>query len=390
MDMRIFRLKPLTPLLFRTPKPFDLGERADSLYYPPPSTIVGMVRSIICELKNISFDAVSLSKYSGFTGVYNLQNEFHSTYNFKWRLIGPYLLDGGNNVYYPLPMDVFVSESDQNIDVIMPHRESMDELKYLSGLDGGAIVDVITHENLLRNFLSRKIKRYSNMFIHIDDMQRILCSKYDGKKITNLRIIAINDIFINIEEPHIKLDRDYKTVEIREGKGLYFTTTKVMLRDKWSFIFGIVALKEEINEYFEHLDGKIAKFGGEGGLVEVQEVTGKVKFIENNYLKNLDQELPSNLRIILTSPALFEEGGKYLWYPPNLGTPKFYTIQETLVGGWDYLKNTPKPLCVGVNKGSVYCYELKKTLKFRQLITDRIHVPDNFKGAYGSLLIGEW
>ena len=112
--MRIFSLEPLTPLMFRRAKPFETGGRAESLYMPAPSTIVGMIRSAIWESQGKNFSKQDLAREPDFTGMRQVSpNTYRSTYNFKWRLIGPYLwktAGGDSGIYYPLPLDVFIHE----------------------------------------------------------------------------------------------------------------------------------------------------------------------------------------------------------------------------------------------------------------------------------------
>ena len=401
-NLRVFSLHPLTPLMFRTPKPFDLGESAESLYLPQPGTIVGMIRSAIWEALNKSFDPHELSKKPEFTGVYLIDGEFKTTYNFKWRLVGPYLYKYKGNdkgVYYPLPLDVFVVEQASNtckrkriFDLVIPHEKSMRELSDLFGIMGSPMPAT---QKYLRELLTKKIKRMPNVFIHIDDMKRLLNIAYEERSedhpiIKEVRIKQVRDIFRRYEEPHVKLDRQKKTVEMYEGKGLYFTTRRVILNEDWRIIFGLVSLEDELENYFDKLNNRIARLGGEGGLVRIQEEKN-IRFIEYQYFQNLDQEVDKRLKLVIASPTpLINDSGDDTWYPPKLGVPRYYAIRQTLVGGWDYCKQMPKPLHRGIGDGSVYCYELKNRFTYRDLILDRIHVPEEFRGAYGSVLIGKW
>lgn len=391
INIRVFAIEPLTPLMFRKPKPFELGDLAESNLYPSPATIAGMIRSVIWEALDRSFNPQSLIEDSKFTGVIRKDNRIESTYNFEWRLIGPYLqkINGDNaGIYYPAPTDIFIHE--ETNDVIMPDINSMKELSNLLNTDGGFIPN-INDKNILQDLLRFKLKSVSGKFIHIDDLRAIL----NHKSPRQIRLASFDDILERKREAHIALDHEHKTLIFTStGKGLYFTTSKIVLKRDWRFIFGVITLSNEIDNYFDHLNGKIARFGGEGGYVRIHEI--EVELIEHDYIKKglLCKPLPTPVKLTLTSPAVFLDNNDYNVAWPciiknnNIYRPNYYAIKQVLVSGWDYISNKPKSLHIGIDAGSVYYYEvLPKDITYYDIIVKRIHVAENFRGAYGSTLV---
>jgi len=390
LRIRVFSMEPLTPLMFRIPKPFGYGERAESLLYPQPSTLVGMIRSIVWESLNKSFDAQTLLGDSKFTGVIKTdKGQIESTYDFDWRLIGPYLqkIKGKDKgVYYPLPLDVFVHDEDDARKIIIPDKNSMNIVSELFG-KGEPIVRIINQRNYLEEFLKERIKKPIG-FIHQNDMEKLLNHEYDGSQIDEARIYYLNEIIQTVDEPHLAIDKEKKTVLIREGKGFYFITRKIRLNKEWRFIFGVISLDTSIEKYFNNLDNKISRFGGESGYVKIKEEN--IQLIEHKQIKKWNEEVPKMLRLVLTSPAVFIKDNKDTWYPTCLKEPEYHTIRITSIGGWDYLTQSPKPLHRGVDMGSVYCYKNIQEFKYGDLIIIRKHIAIEFQGAFGSTLIGIW
>jgi len=392
VKVRVFSLKPITPLLFRSFKPFEIGGHAESLNFPSPGTLAGMIRSVVWESQGKNFDPQSLANERDFTGVLESQGIYYSTYKFKWRLLGPYLykVSGSDKgVYYPTPLDIFIIE-DQN-EIMMPDRQSMNELEKLFESPGAPMFRI--DQSALKKIMEGKIKRSMGSFIHMDDLKMIINMGYNGNSMRDVRIYRPNDIFDVVEESHVAIDHERKTVRIDErGKGHYFTVRRLILKDDWIFLFGIIPLDKKIDPLFDHLDGKMARFGGEGSYVLIKEED--IRLIEHDYLGRLNDPVPSQLRLILVSSAVFlDNNGLDSPYPqiPSTNELRYFSIKSTLIGGWDYARNMPKPLHRGIDMSSVYCYELKaQKLTYGDLVIEREHIPDEFKGAYGSVLIGVW
>lgn len=385
INIRVFAIEPLTPLMFRKPKPFGLGDLAESNLYPSPGTIAGMIRSVVWESLNRSFNPQSLAKDFKFTGV-RKNKEIESTYDFEWRLIGPYLQktegkDAG--IYYPAPIGVFIREGTN--DVMKPDINSMKVLSGLLNVEGGFIPD-ICNKDVLNDLLHSKLKSVSDKFIHIDDLREILNNRYPQQ----VRLVSFDDILKSVEEAHLAIDRQHKILKITpEGKGLHFTTYRIVLKKNWRYIFGIIPLDNTISRYFDHLNGKIARFGGEGGYVRIHEID--VELIEHDYIKRnlLRRPIPTSARLILTSPAVFLDANGYnVAWPHYIHKPDYYAIKQVLIGGWDYVLDKPKTLHIGVNLGSVYYYErMSQQIMYYDIIVERKHVAKNFRGAYGSTLV---
>ena len=104
-------LQPLTPLVFGRTRTLETSGITYSYYpLPPPSTVAGMIRSVILEyfcedsskdlLKCFKDHKNVLGNYGEYTGM-------------GWVLVGPYLarLVGSEvKVYYPQPIDTVIIE----------------------------------------------------------------------------------------------------------------------------------------------------------------------------------------------------------------------------------------------------------------------------------------
>ncbi len=396
--LRIFSLEPLKPLLFRKPTPFEIGESAESYRLPPVSTIAGMVRTALWEVRNKTFSPDSLVNESSFTGVVERGGEFYSTYNFKWKLFGPYLLRN-NKVFYPVPLDTFKVKDK----VVSACPDSMESLKQLFNLEkGGFTVDLIKYA---REVSKGEVEPLGGKFISANSFKNFLTGASDQEiKMNQLELVSLPNVISPVDEAHIKLSKEMKTLEISGGKGFFYRTVKIMLREGWRIVFGVYVPDNEINSYFDSLNGQVARLGGEGGLVKVREERN-VKLLEEELEK--DSSIEGRFKLILTGTTVFYDGREDQWYPliwdrngkqcMELGKVKYYSLSHTLIGGWDYVRGKPKEMHYGVDAGSVYYYSKlnqnlasSEKLTYGDVVFERRLIHPDLRGIYGSALVGRW
>lgn len=386
----VFKLKPLTPLFFRTPHPFDVGGHAEGANWPQPSTIAGMIRSAAWDVSRLQFSADDLASQPEFTGVKKYDNEYVSSYNFDWRIVGPYLYcEEGGNVYYPSPLDLISYEDGDRKVVEFADRTYSNELKDM--------IDFHYEGLFLNKILTSKRKiivaqTLDNTFIRQDILRSLLEGTRDRFELDDSEkhhpkvIISVSDVIEETITSHISLD-DRKILKVKDGRGYYFRIKQIHLREGWNYVFGIISLNSKLDEYFKKLDNHIARFGGEGGFVKISR-DDDIELIEKLYLNKLDDQLPSKFRFMLTSPAVFIDGDHNVPRPNTRGIRIFgYAIKKFIIGGWDYLNNRIKAMHFGVDKGSVFYAENVGNLSYRDIVAKRVHIPSDFRGAYGSSLI---
>lgn len=406
-------LEPLTPLLFRTPKPFEIGGEAYTEEWPNPSTISGMLRNAILESilidnkkTTILFDREKFREFlvgrieefkfiAKISGVKrDKEGDYFSTYDFAWRLVGPYFFDlKHNEVYYPIPMDYLPILDDLTLKIEVPDlREALD-VKDLFELDyfGVPIVGIEKeYEAIFSNYVikSQALRSY----IKCEETTRHNCIK------------IVPEIIEKKITPHIELRRDTKTLRITRGKGHYFIVESVNFRKDWCIVIGVIA-PQDIAKYFKIINGKIVRFGGEFGLVKIHiREDIKNKFIENDYVNRLSEPICENcdknllLRITFTNPGVFYENGEYVPYLSKINTPSGhklkligFSMRRVIISGWDYLKNKPKDTIYGCDKSSVYYFELEnkdalESLTYRFII-DREIIAEEYRGAFGSFIV---
>ncbi|MEM1659486.1 MAG: type III-B CRISPR module-associated Cmr3 family protein [Candidatus Jordarchaeales archaeon] len=358
-------MKPRGELLFRTPTPFALGGYAETQPRPSEFSVAGMLRSAIMDLseeKDIPKDVLEeiLGKAKGYT-----------TYDFCWKLVGPYFLKGDSEVFYPIPLDVFVIEEEgariRLADWLIPQLEEVN----------GEFRELLAPSAFKGESARKRYWLVSSKF-----MKKYL----DGERgFDEKEAVRGGDVYRLKTHPHVKLSRETKTVEVVGGEGMYFAVERLVLRDGWSFIAGVqldnCGKPDKVKEVFLNLNGTIARLGGEGGLVEL-EVREAKSLLEAEAGGNVGDG--GRVRLVLTSSAVFGDGSRSSFLP-NLSGVKGCACARVAVGGWDYVANKPKELRFGVAPGSVYYLEGVQP----SITLSRVHVHPDYRNVLGSCLIAK-
>jgi len=361
-------MKPRGELLFRTPTPFSLGGYAETQPRPSEFGVAGMLRSATMDLAEERGTPQNvLEKIVG-------RGKEYTTYDFCWKLVGPYLMRGNGTVFYPIPFDVFVEGGEERrrlrlADWLIPQLEVV---------DGGL------KELLAPSAFKGESARKEYWFASSKLMEEYL----NGENVFDESdVVRGESIYRRMTHPHVKLDREMKAVEIVEGEGMYFAVEKLALREGWSFIAGVwldgceQPELDKVRDAFLDLNGRIARLGGEGGLVSL-EVRESKSLLEAKVEE--DAEIEGRVRLVLTASAVFGNGDKSSFLP-GLSGVEGCACARALVGGWDYAANKPKELRLGVAPGSVYYLERIKL----SVILDRVHVHPDYRNVLGSCLIAK-
>lgn len=358
-------MRPRGELLFRTPTPFALGGYAETQPRPSEFSVAGMLRSAIMDLseeRHIPQDVLEeiLGKVKEYT-----------TYDFSWKLVGPHFLRGNGEVFYPIPLDVLATEDKgariRLADWLIPQLEEVD----------GKFVELLAPTAFNGESARKKYWLVSSRF-----MEEYLGG---GREFDEKEAVRGGDVYKLKTHPHVKLDRDTKTVEVMNGEGMYFAVERLALRDGWSFIAGVqldgCKRLDRVRDAFLDLDGRIARLGGESGLVslEVREAKHLLEAKMGDDVGDGDR-----VRLVLTSSAVFGDGDRSSFIPKLAGV-RGCACARVVVGGWDYAANKPKELRFGVAPGSVYYLERGQP----GIVSGRVHVHPDYRNVLGSCLMAK-
>lgn len=341
---------PLGELFFRTPIPFVLGGYAETRTTPPEFGVAGMLRSSIMDLRDAGLLDVEdelLSKVLDLGGG-------HTTYNFCWRLVGPHLYRDGE-VFYPMPMDVFKKEEGESGKQDQSQGGGQEGGKVTFML-GDYLIEQLTPIPSGRGFELRRLlgpavldgEEARGWLASASFMKRYLEGEREFRCVEGRDVVRERDVVEKRIFPRVKLDRERKTVEIRDGEGMYYSLEKLILREGWGFIAG-VWLDEcsDAADVFLKLDGYTVRFGGRSGMVRLE-----VRWAKSLLERGLNWDVSGEARLLLTSSAILGDGG-YTSFLPSLNV-EGGVWRQVWIGGWDYAAGRPKAMYAGVAPGSVY------------------------------------
>lgn len=312
------QLEALDPLFFRDGRPFALGEEsyADGIFPPLPSTVRGAMRSmwISQQLDTPNADKDTLARNSS-----------------KVALAYFGLSIAGKPVFQA-PLDLYFPEKDRPalpMEVIKPDFVSScpEAAPYLFKADAdGKTESVVAH------------------LLDEDTMKRYL----NGQKETDFDTKRLSD-FIK-KEHKIGIGRNNDTHRTEDG--LLFRLVSNRFEDVKE---GGIGFLLEV-EGFEQLKKSISQhavmpLGGERRSIAAR--PGSFALPEKPTIQG------KRFKIVLLTPGLFDS-----WYPEHLCS-EFSDLKLVAaavgkpvpVGGWDVLKQQPKPMRRAAPAGSVFLFE---------------------------------
>jgi len=370
-------------LILRDGRPFgDAGSfGGNSLNWPQPQTIAGMVRTMIGFNRDENYfqDGSNIEKIK----------------DLKISKIMPYLDNKDNKKWLvPLPADLICIGNEQEL---IPHQLSWGNAPEGAGTD-------INNPDWLYPFLDSKEKpsKIQPFMIHWDIFDKYIRNKkIDAAKLTSL---GIKDLPVE-ERIHNGIDdATYGTVEgkLFMNHGIYL---KNIDKEDEKTKISDIAISLEIDglESNDSIDN-FAYLGGERKVVNISKKVDPYPECPNIFTEQ------NFLRLILITPGDF---GSWCpdWLMPNLETDSISWVQIPQteykirlksaslsgwegVSGWDYQKHKPKATKKVVKAGAVYLIELQDPTQ-SQKIAEALwgsHLNnknlETTQDGYGQILIG--
>lgn len=386
-------LQPLTALVFGKTKTLETSGVTYSYYpLPLPSTVAGMIRSVI--LEHICTN--SSDKKKCFNNHKDLLGDYGKYTGMKWVLIGPYLarlIESEVRVYYPQPIDTVIIER---------RNQSKDKGPEFS------VVQMGYDEELLRTLMKRFMDAHKH--VYKDDLLPILVDKkkkseqgggyvisaqlmkrYLDKNYRKLQgvtpnsgdVVTLSDIVKKKEDIGITLDKQKQVAIGATLGGMMYRVERLHYKtdEGWGIYVAIYSENTSIVEEIKNIFSKneiIAKLGGEGGIV-------KVSIVDDSNLIEKDPKYTQTnkrSRLILTTPAIMND--QYV-IPSQIAQKLYGVFTEELITGWSLIKDTPRKTLIGVKSGSIFIINPKSTIS----IFSRDYVFPEYRKLFGSALIGE-
>ncbi len=366
--MKFISIKANDTLFFRDGRPFSMGDDsfASSIFPPPPSVIYGALRTAY--MSNKCENGVDLNEWIPKTEALELTS---------------ILLHDKENVYFPMPEDLLVLDSNNQL--------TDSQFK------------TIQLELDLKPSYSNSLTDY-----HLTKNDKIKGKKIEGQKI--ISAIGLENYLNKAKNPVAWLLSSFYENEMKTGIG----------RNKLSHVAENGRLYR-INTYrpAKEIGGKIKHLKiqiGYKGLDDfpnngILALGGERRTASFNHLEGIQIDLPNiesnRFKIYLSTPAVFVTG----WYPKTLFEKHDLKLLAANVGspmhlgGWDLrpknnssiLKPQPKPMLQFVPAGSVFYVEAKNIESAYESarkihacsISDKINDTDYARQGFGIAYIGK-
>jgi len=327
---RYLKIRPLDTLFFRNGKPFSEGEVSwtESSLLPNPSVVWGAIYSMM--ISHGLVDKHILKK--------GVENERKKELD-KLKVGRIFLYEEGNgrrDLYLPAPLDIYAEKGKPEKQGILKLQKSMATVLSNAPMESEFMLKLQTDE---------KIEGLKNAFIETASFSG---NSYLFQKRGNHNI-KFNTHFI-YPDYRVGIKRENETNTAEEGM-LYRINAAQFNKD----IYLLVEVKMEGD--FKDNSSKLLKLGGESKACEVEIETT----IMEKMIQSLDKKLNDSFkesqyaRVYLNQPKIFESGTGL----QELQAANFEVLAACLgnaqaIGGFDVLKNEPKPMQNAVPAGSVY------------------------------------
>jgi CRISPR-associated protein Cmr3 len=350
MNKKTMYINALDTLFFRDGKPFSSGDETwgDMVFPPRPSVIYGALRTAYMFQNNLT-----------------LSQLLKDTEGFKIHNI--YLLANGEPAF-PMPFD------------LIKYDEDIHYLTKTSISNGFSSVE--TSHVLVAPKNEKADDLGSNGILRGNNLKRYLLN-------ANLEVDTLSDYMT--PEPKIGMGRDDSIrTTVGEATGMLYRVAMQRLEGKDENNLKIVIVYEGLENLEE---SGILRLGGEGK-------TAFYKVENDSFLLTPLSGLTSELKMYLTTPAIFENG----WCPQWLLEGQIYNIKVNLqtcalgksisIGGFDMEKQHPKSMYKAVPAGSVYHIETNNSQALYEELQswESIHskTTDNWsKQGFGKFFIGK-
>jgi CRISPR-associated protein Cmr3 len=354
-DTITLQLEALDTLFFKDGKPFSLGEEtwADGIFPPPPSVLYGALRTAII---------------SGELGDQNLSNLIEQTDSLSLTHFSTRLQGGGQDEYYPLPLDV-VERKDKDYESgeyeVFPLE--VKEVDTVSNSEHQVLPFYEADDNETVETVSGGLISRSNLVRYLKgNTQPFVCRKWDDYKIA---------------EPKIGIKRDRATRSTGDESGaLYRVGLQRTEGVQFQVGFSLPNFK---------LNNGLIRLGAEGKVAKARQPDD-----------GFDWKGPSNLttryiKVYLTTPGLFKGQGPDLTQLGIEAELKGMAIGKPFsLGGFDMSQGRPKPMLKVIPAGSVFYYEASQPVELApfhgKALAETINGIDYARQGFGIAYFGTW
>jgi len=357
--MKLF-IEPLDVWMFRDGRPFDAGSdhQAASLFPPHPSVMQGVLRSHHLVVKEVDLtDRAAVEAAVGTATAY------------RWHPIrGPFVArkEGGRVWrYHPLPADA-LRRDDGGLEV--EAARPSDPAEYQVATDGPA--------PLLLWPEGEPKKGEGKLWLREDELLRYLRQE-------RARWLPERDLFRLESRFGIGRDDGSRTTV----EGLLYEARYVRPREDVGLEVEVLGLSVKGPGVEGWPERSVLRMGGEGRA-------GRYEPSPSASWPDLPNPLPERFRLYLATPAYFHGG----WRPRDLDS--FFNGQVDLlaaaiaryeaVGGYDLARHAPKPSRRHVPAGSVYYFQCRGAVRWRNGQPLPAFTDEGAEMGYGQFIIGRW
>ncbi len=354
-DTITLQLEALDTIFFKDGKPFSLGEEtwADGIFPPPPSVLYGALRTAIM---------------SGELAKQRLSNLIKQTASLRLTHVSFRLQDGGQDEYYPLPLDVverkdkdYESGSYEVFSLPVAECSTVSNIRHqvfpFYSADDNETVETVPGGLISRSSLIKYLKGNTRPFT---------CRKWDDYK---------------IPEPKIGIKRNRATLSTGDDGGeLYRVGLQRTKGVQFQLGFSLPGLS---------LQTQMIRLGAEGKVAKARRPDDPFDW---NGPRNLTTRY---LKVYLTTPGIFQNDGPELSKWGIKAELKGMAIGKPFsLGGFDMNKGRPKPMLKVVPAGSVFYYEAQVPVDLARLqgkaVADSINGIDYAQQGFGIAYFGTW
>jgi CRISPR-associated protein Cmr3 len=375
-----FFLDPKSPLVFRTGRPFDQAGDPQTLAFPLPSSTAGALRTAYGDENELDFKQADVRKQLQNTPVYgplaaSLQDETLTTY-FPCPADALYLKEGANSDGQLYRLSPEKLAEDEYSDLPQGLQPVFLQPETIKGKPVGG--DRWWSEQHMLTWLSGKTPE-----VALDQLG------WQGPKLDYRTHVAIT--------PETLASEDSK---LFQTQGLDFAPPKNEQGNGWDDQqYGLLVHLPD-----HQLQNNFRRLGGEGRTVAMLNQQQAWPSIDSSLTEQLSET--SAIRLILTTPALFNRGWQPDWLdeksltgsPPGfegkirLTLRAFTTPRWEPLSGWDLAAWKPRAIRRMIPAGAVYWFEVlegKEHLQqlWLQPISDR---QQDRNDGFGLVLPGIW
>lgn len=400
MTVKSYLIEPLSPLVFRSGKPFGSQASSADVIFPLPSTVAGLVRATC-----INQDKVGMDEHQIKAGGDALENtDYKKVLSISAQ--GPYLARFGESkdeieVLLPKPADALYFEDKESgqIELVRLSPKAFDEDCSADLPDGLLPVQMIE---------SKKGKPKSGVTYwsleHVKKWQageKLTFTELQEQGIANLPTEIRTHVAIESATQAGESGKLFQTANMDLGYQKQ-SDNKHLLQTRWNNKrLGFVIQTEQT------LNDDTVTFGGERRLSKLSLVQ---KLSQNFYddkkalLTKINQA--KGFRLTFLTPCIFAQGYLPQWLDKQTKKGKLPNtdIEVTLkacaidrwqaVSGWDSILWKPKAMRKAVCSGSVYWFELDGELSEENLDSLIGHIWSDDKqdkcDGFGSAMIAPW